>query len=44
MVHNRVDPPFTRYLDSHGQPLGELPAWAADGDVLVRLYRQMLLT
>lgn len=44
MVHNRIDPPFTRYLDSDGRPLGELPAWAGDSDALVGLYRQMLLT
>ncbi|HBO9594098.1 TPA: pyruvate dehydrogenase (acetyl-transferring) E1 component subunit alpha [Pseudomonas aeruginosa] len=43
MVHNRIDPPFTRYLDSDGRPLGELPAWAGDSDALVGLYRQMLL-
>ena len=42
MVHNRIDPPFTRYLDSDGRPLGELPAWAGDSDALVGLYRQML--
>ncbi|PUV64618.1 pyruvate dehydrogenase (acetyl-transferring) E1 component subunit alpha, partial [Pseudomonas aeruginosa] len=35
---------FTRYLDSDGRPLGELPAWAGDSDALVGLYRQMLLT
>lgn len=40
MVHNRIDPPFTRYLDSDGRPLGELPAWAGDSDALVGLYRQ----
>lgn len=44
MVHNRIDPSFTRYLDSDGRPLGELPAWAGDSDALVGLYRQMLLT
>ncbi|WP_368771430.1 thiamine pyrophosphate-dependent enzyme, partial [Pseudomonas aeruginosa] len=44
MVHNRIDPPFTRYLDSDGRPLGELPARAGDSDALVGLYRQMLLT
>ncbi len=36
--------PFTRYLDPNGQPLAALPAWVDDPALLVRLYRQMVLT
>jgi len=36
--------PFTRYLDPDGRLLGTLPAWADDFDLLIRLYRQMVLT
>lgn len=44
MPHLPIDLPFTRYLDAAGQVVRELPAWAADGQLLVRLYRQMVLT
>lgn len=33
--------PYTRLIDDQGQPLGELPAWAADADLLVSLYQNM---
>ena len=36
--------PCTRYLAPDGCPLGALPAWADDFDLLTRLYRQMVLT
>ena len=36
--------PFTRYLDPNGQPFAALPAWVDDPALLVRLYRQMVLT
>jgi 2-oxoisovalerate dehydrogenase E1 component alpha subunit len=36
--------PHTRYLAPDGRPCAELPAWAGDGDLLTRLYRQMVLT
>ncbi len=36
--------PFTRLLTADGRPAGELPAWCEDRPLLVRLYRQMVLT
>ncbi len=39
-----VNLPFTRYLNPAGQPLGPLPTWADDLELLQRLYRQMVLT
>lgn len=36
--------PHTRYLAPDGAPCAELPAWSDDFDLLIRLYRQMLLT
>ncbi len=36
--------PYTRYLGPDGRPLGALPDWAGDTELLCRLYRQMLLT
>ncbi|WP_229731974.1 pyruvate dehydrogenase (acetyl-transferring) E1 component subunit alpha [Pseudomonas sp. N040] len=36
--------PYTRLLGPDGQPCAELPAWTADSALLVRLYRQMVLT
>ena len=44
MPHLPIDLPFTRYLDAAGQVVRELPAWTSDGQLLVRLYRQMVLT
>jgi 2-oxoisovalerate dehydrogenase E1 component alpha subunit len=35
---------YTRYLDPAGQPIAPLPAWAADVQLLLKLYRQMQLT
>lgn len=44
-MHNpRIDIPYTRHLDPEGRLLGELPAWADDFNLLIRLYRQMVLT
>lgn len=40
----RLQLPYTRYLDPSGRPLGSLPAWAGDHELLRRLYRQMVLT
>jgi len=37
-------PPHTRYLTPDGHLVGALPAWADNVDLLVRLYRQMVLT
>lgn len=37
-------PPYTRYLNPDGRLAGTLPAWADDAELLVRLYRQMVLT
>ncbi len=34
---------FTRFLDAEGKPTGDLPAFAADPDHLIRLYRAMAL-
>lgn len=34
----------TRYLDEHGQPVGELPAVAGNEDLLRDAYRTMVLT
>ncbi|MBS7661832.1 pyruvate dehydrogenase (acetyl-transferring) E1 component subunit alpha [Pseudomonas lalucatii] len=36
--------PYTRYLEPDGRLLGRLPDWADDFDLLIRLYRQMVLT
>ena len=36
--------PYTRLLDPQGRPVAELPAWATDPELLLRLYRQMVLT
>jgi 2-oxoisovalerate dehydrogenase E1 component alpha subunit len=36
--------PYTRYLDPNGGLVGTLPDWADDFDLLIRLYRQMVLT
>ncbi|MFI8610569.1 pyruvate dehydrogenase (acetyl-transferring) E1 component subunit alpha [Pseudomonas sp. NPDC077649] len=36
--------PHTRYLAADGTPCAELPAWSDDFELLIRLYRQMLLT
>ena len=41
---NKIDLPYTRYLDPAGQPVQPLPAWASDFALLTRLYRQMQLT
>ena len=38
---NKIDLPYTRYLDPAGQPIQPLPAWASDFALLTRLYRQM---
>ncbi|MFZ3183485.1 MAG: pyruvate dehydrogenase (acetyl-transferring) E1 component subunit alpha [Pseudomonas sp.] len=35
---------YTRYLDPSGLPIAPLPAWAADHQLLIKLYRQMQLT
>ncbi len=35
---------YTRYLDPSGQPIAALPGWAADTQLLIKLYRQMQLT
>lgn len=35
---------YTRLIDPQGRPVAELPAWATQPDLLVRLYRQMVLT
>ncbi|MFC6671713.1 thiamine pyrophosphate-dependent enzyme [Marinobacterium aestuariivivens] len=34
---------FSRFLDAAGQPVAELPDWAAQADTLVEYYRQMTL-
>lgn len=44
MTHYALDLPLTRYLAPDGSLLGELPAWADDFNLLLRLYRQMQLT
>nr|WP_298116256.1 pyruvate dehydrogenase (acetyl-transferring) E1 component subunit alpha [uncultured Pseudomonas sp.] len=44
LMPDTVKLPFTRYLDPNGQPLAALPAWVDDPALLVRLYRQMVLT
>ncbi|UTW09083.1 pyruvate dehydrogenase (acetyl-transferring) E1 component subunit alpha [Pseudomonas benzenivorans] len=36
--------PYTRYLEPDGALHGSLPEWADDFDLLIRLYRQMVLT
>jgi pyruvate dehydrogenase E1 component alpha subunit len=36
--------PYTRLLDPQGRPVAELPAWATQPELLLRLYRQMVLT
>ena len=41
---DQVKLPHTRYLAADGAPCAELPAWCDDVDLLLRLYRQMLLT
>jgi 2-oxoisovalerate dehydrogenase E1 component alpha subunit len=41
---SHVEIPFTRYLSAEGEPLGPLPAWTADLELLRSLYRQMVLT
>jgi pyruvate dehydrogenase E1 component alpha subunit len=33
-----------QYLDQAGKPVGELPAFARDRDLMVRVYRHMVLT
>lgn len=43
-MHTRIDLPHTRYLDADGNPVGDLPPWADDFNLLARLYRRMLLT
>jgi pyruvate dehydrogenase E1 component alpha subunit len=35
---------YTRFLDSEGKPLGELPGFAQEREALVALYRAMVLT
>lgn len=40
----KIDLPFTRYLTPDGGPCAALPAWADDVELLIRLYRQMVLT
>ena len=42
-MHDKLAIPYTRYLAPDGRPLGDLPAWADDAELLVRLYRQMVL-
>ena len=44
MSHVAADLHCTRYLDAEGRPLTELPAWTADGERLVALYRALLRT
>ncbi len=39
-----VDIPMTRYLGEDGDPVADLPAWAADHQLLVGFYRSMVLT
>ncbi|WPC05998.1 pyruvate dehydrogenase (acetyl-transferring) E1 component subunit alpha [Pseudomonas benzenivorans] len=41
---DRLQLPYTRYLDPEGRLLAALPDWADDFDLLIRLYRQMVLT
>jgi pyruvate dehydrogenase E1 component alpha subunit len=41
---NQPEIPLTRYLAPDGRPGATLPPWAADVDLLTRLYRQMVLT
>lgn len=41
---DRLKLPYTRYLDPEGRLLAALPDWADDFDLLIRLYRQMVLT
>lgn len=41
---NQPEIPLTRYLAPDGRPCATLPPWAADVDLLTRLYRQMVLT
>lgn len=43
-MHTRIDLPHTRYLAADGRPIGDLPPWADDFNLLTRLYRRMLLT
>lgn len=38
-----VQIPHTRFLDDQGQPLGELPGWVDNPELLLELYRQMNL-
>jgi pyruvate dehydrogenase E1 component alpha subunit len=35
---------YRQFLDQHGKPMGDLPAFARDRDLMVRLYRHMVLT
>lgn len=48
MTSDRVVASFevrsTRYLDTDGAPVDELPAWTTDRDTMVALYRAMVLT
>ena len=43
-MSNRIDVPYTRFLDPEGRLVGELPAWADDFNLLTHLYRRMVLT
>lgn len=43
-MSNRIDLPYTRFLDPEGRLVGELPAWADDFNLLSELYRRMVLT
>lgn len=43
-MSNRIDLPYTRFLDPEGRMVGELPAWADDFNLLSELYRRMVLT
>ncbi|WP_022960967.1 pyruvate dehydrogenase (acetyl-transferring) E1 component subunit alpha [Halopseudomonas pelagia] len=36
-----VQLPYTRLIDDQGQPLGELPGWTSDTDLLLALYKNM---
>ena len=38
-----VQIPYTRLIDDHGQPQGELPAWIDDPQLLRAFYQNMVL-
>lgn len=44
MTYNKIDMPYTRFLEPDGRLRGELPAWADDFNLLSTLYKQLVLT